>query len=82
MMRNERDPYESAVEKIEKRMERDPTYFTEDEYRALHKIVEAWRAMAWLGRGAKWVVVTLAFIVAGVTAGEEIMARVKAWLVG
>lgn len=73
---------DDVVEKLEQRVKQDASYFTEAEYEALHKIVEAYRAWSVLGRGVRWVVFGLAALAAAMTAGETIVEKLKAWFTG
>ena len=56
--------------------------FTADEVAMIREAIKAYEGFRAFGRGARFVVVALGLLAAGIAAWETIATRVKAWLAG
>lgn len=70
---------DDLLRRFEAHVESDPK-FSAEEAAMLRQIMEAYRAWSVLGRGAKWLVMGLATISAGLVAWEHLMTALKRWL--
>jgi hypothetical protein len=66
------------LNRLEQHLEMDPN-FSESDLAALHEMTQAWRGWIALGRGAKWVIVSLGLIAAAVTSWGILASVVKDW---
>jgi hypothetical protein len=56
--------------------------FTEEEVQTIKLLVPAVQAMRAFGKGFRIIVVTLGLVAAGMAAWDQIVTRIKAWLLG
>ena len=73
------DHQDDLLKRFEDHLSSDPS-FSKDEAAMLRQIMEAYRAWSVLGRGARWLVMGLATISAGLVAWEHLMISLKRWL--
>ena len=73
------DHHDDLLRRFEEHIASDPA-FSKEEAAMLRQIMEAYRAWSVLGRGARWLVMGLATISAGLVAWEHLMGQLKRWL--
>lgn len=78
-MTHDKKETEALLDKLESHLEEDPS-FTSSEIAVIREMVNAWRGWQALGRLAKWIIVTLGLIAAGVASWSALVANFKDWM--
>lgn len=70
-----------ALRRMIAKAETDPE-FTEEDILMLQNVADAFKGLLAFGRFSKWIVFILAAVAGGLTAAEQVTAKVRIWLSG
>ena len=70
-----------TLRRLIQKAETDPD-FTQDDINTLKQLADAFKGLRAFGRFTKWVVFALAALAGFLTAYEQVMEKVRAWVAG
>lgn len=69
----------TALRRLISKAEADPE-FSADDISALRQMADAFKGLQYFGRFAKWLIFILAAIAGAITAWEQVIGKVREWL--